>query len=169
MDISFGANELRTMLHVLAVTVWLGGQIVMLGLLPALRKLGGDAPKTVAAAFGRVSWPFFALAIVTGIWNILAIDLSGASTGYNAAFGIKMLLVVLTGFAAAAHQSTDKPAVRGITGALGFAQPLVRSSLALRWPTDGRHRQCTSHLTGPWHCDEAGRANRGRRRTRHRR
>ena len=124
MDISFGANELRTMLHVLAVTVWLGGQIVMLGLLPALRKLGGDAPKTVAAAFGRVSWPFFALAIVTGIWNILAIDLSGATTGYNAAFGIKMLLVVLTGFAAAAHQSTDKPAVRGITGALGFGAAL---------------------------------------------
>lgn len=119
-SINFGADELRTALHLLAVTVWLGGQIVMLGLLPALRKLGGDAPKMVAAAFGRVAWPAFALAVVTGIWNILAIDLAGVSTGYNMAFGIKMLLVVVTGLAAALHQSTDKPAVRGITGALGF-------------------------------------------------
>jgi len=122
--IDFGADQLRTILHLLGVSVWLGGQIVMLGLLPALRKLGGDAPKTVAAAFGKVAWPAFALTIVTGIWNILAVDLSDVTTGYNAVFGIKMILVVITGVAAAMHQSTDKPAIRGITGALGFAGAL---------------------------------------------
>ena len=122
--IDFGADQLRTILHLLGVSVWLGGQIVMLGLLPVLRKLGGDIPKQVAAGFGRVSWPFFGLTVVTGIWNILAVDLSDVTTGYNAVFGIKMILVVITGVAAAMHQSTDKPAIRGITGALGFAAAL---------------------------------------------
>lgn len=120
-SIEFGADELRTILHLLGVTVWLGGQIVMLGILPVLHKLGGDVPKQVAAAFGRVAWPAFGLIVATGIWNILAVDLSDVTTGYNAVFGIKMLLVVVTGLAAAMHQSTDKPAVRGITGGLGFA------------------------------------------------
>jgi hypothetical protein len=36
-------------------------------------------------------------------------------------FGSKMILVVVTGVAAAMHQSTNKPAIRGVTGALGFA------------------------------------------------
>lgn len=123
-DISFGADELRTLLHLAGAAVWFGGQIVMLGLLPALRKLGADAPRTVAAAYGRVAWPAFVVLVVTGIWNILAVDLSDVSTGYNAAFGIKMIAVVVTGFAAAVHQTTDKPAMRGITGGLGFAASL---------------------------------------------
>ena len=123
--IEFGADQIRIFLHVLGASVWLGGQIVMLGLLPALRKLGGDAPKQVAAAFGRVSWPAFGLTIVTGIWNIMAVDLSDVTTGYNAVFGIKMLLVVATGLAAAMHQSTDKPAIRGITGGIGFGAALA--------------------------------------------
>jgi len=124
MDIDFGLDQIRTVGHVLGACVWLGGQIVMIGLLPTLRKLGGDVPRQVAAAFGRVSWPAFAVLIATGIWNILAIDLANVSTGYNAVFGIKMLLVVVTGFAAGIHQSTDKPMIRGMTGALGFGGAL---------------------------------------------
>jgi putative copper export protein len=120
-EIDFGADQIRTISHLLGVTVWLGGQIVMLGLLPVLRKLGGDVPKQAAAAFGRVAWPAFGLTVVTGIWNMMALDFANVSSGYNAVFGIKMLLVILTGLAAGMHQSTDKAAVRGITGALGFA------------------------------------------------
>lgn len=123
--ISFGTDQIRTALHLLAVIVWLGGQIMMLGLLPVLRSVGGDVPKRAAAAFGRIAWPAFALAVATGIWNILAVDLGDVTTGYNMAFGIKMLLVVTTGLAAALHQSTDKAAIRGLTGALGFLAALA--------------------------------------------
>lgn len=123
-ELNLGADQLRTVLHLLGVIVWIGGQITMLGIVPALRKIGGDAPKQVAAAFGRVAWPAFGLTIVTGIWNLVEVELDNVSTGYNAGFGIKMLLVVVTGFAAALHQSTDKAAVRGLTGALGFAAAL---------------------------------------------
>ena len=81
MGIDFGLDQIRTLLHVLGACVWLGGQIVMLGILPTLRKLGGEAPRQVAAAFGRVAWPAFAVLVATGIWNILAIDLANVTTG----------------------------------------------------------------------------------------
>lgn len=123
-DINFGADEIRTILHLLAVSVWLGGQILMMGLVPVLRKLGGDAPRAAAGAFATVAWPAFVLAVVTGIWNIFAVDLANVSSGYNAVFGIKMLLVVATGFAAFVHQRTDKASIRGMTGALGFIAAL---------------------------------------------
>lgn len=122
--ISFGADDLRTVLHLLGVTVWLGGQILMLGLLPVLRKLGDDAPRQAAAAFGRVAWPAFGVVIVTGIWNMLSVDMASVSTGYNIAFGIKLLLVMVTGFAAFIHQRTTQPAIKGMTGALGFIAAL---------------------------------------------
>lgn len=130
-DFSFGADQIRIFLHLLGVAVWIGGQILMLGLLPALRRMGGDAPKQVAAAFGRVAWPAFGLAVVTGIWNILAVDLGNVTSGYNAAFGVKFLMVIVSGLAAAIHQKTDKPSVRGMTGALGFLAVIVAMVLGV--------------------------------------
>jgi len=114
--INFSADDLRTMLHLLGVTVWLGGQILMLGLLPVLRGLGGDAPKKAAAGFGRVAWPAFVLIIITGIWNVFAVDMANVSFGWSMVFGIKFLLVIVTGLAAWLHQRTDNPAMRGATG-----------------------------------------------------
>ena len=123
--INFGADDVRTILHLLGVAVWLGGQILMLGILPVLRKIGGDAPKQVAAGFGRVAWPAFVLLIVTGIWNLLSVDMAEVSLGYNIAFGIKLLLVVVTGGAAWIHQQTETPAIKAMTGGLGFVAALA--------------------------------------------
>lgn len=119
------ADTLRTLLHLLGVIVWLGGQILMLAILPVLRKIGGDAPRLVAAAFGRVAWGFFGLIVITGIWNIFAVDLADVSMGYNMAFGIKMLLVLVTGGAAFLHQRATSPGMRGATGALGLVASIA--------------------------------------------
>lgn len=124
-EINFGSDQIRIILHLLAVIIWLGGQIVMLGLLPVLRSAGGDLPASAARAWSRIAWPAFVVAVVTGIWNIFAVDLGNVSSGYNAVFGIKMLLVVISGLAAALHQSTDKAALKGLTGALGFLAALL--------------------------------------------
>ena len=52
-------DTIRLTLHVLAATVWVGGQIVMMGLVGPARALGGDATKTLARAFARMAWPAF--------------------------------------------------------------------------------------------------------------
>ena len=96
-------------LHILAVCVWVGGQIVVGAIVPALKRANPDAVRHVARAFGRIGWPFFGLAIFTGIWNMLS--LPGTSASWNALLGIKMLLVAISGAGAWLHQSTTRVSV----------------------------------------------------------
>jgi hypothetical protein len=86
---------------VLAASVWVGGQIVLAGLLPTARQLGEDAPRRLAVAFNRVAWPAFALAVVTGLWNLVLIPLDELAHPW---IELKVLAVVLSGLGAAVHQ-----------------------------------------------------------------
>ena len=122
MDIDL--NTIRLVLHLLGATVWVGGQIVLAALVPTLRTLGPDAPREVAQRFGRVAWPFYALLVVTGVWNLLAIDVGGTDVSYQATLGVKLLLVALSGIAAFAHTATESRVVRGITGGGGLVAAL---------------------------------------------
>ena len=124
-DASFDTDTIRIFLHLLGVSVWVGGQIVMLSLLPVLRRAGvEDLPARAARAFQRVAWPAFGLAFVTGVWNIFAVDMGDTTTAYGVVFGIKFLLVVLSGIAAYAHAQSDKAAIKGVMGAVAFAAAL---------------------------------------------
>jgi putative copper export protein len=97
-------DDLRLFLHILAATVWVGGQITLAGLVPALRKVGADVPKAAAQAFGRVAWPAFAVLIATGIWNVFAIkDAISNSDEVRTTLTIKLVFVALSGVAAYAH------------------------------------------------------------------
>ena len=114
-----GVEGLRLSLHVLAAAVWVGGQITLLGLLPVLRRAGGDVPKEVARQFHRIAWPAFALALVTGVWNLLEVP-SGRDAGYDAVLMAKLVAVALTGLAAWLHANAATPAARGAWGGVGF-------------------------------------------------
>ena len=119
---------LRLTLHVLAATIWVGGQFTVLGLLPTLRQLGDDAPRRAAQAFGRLSWPAYWLLIATGIWNYVAIDHAHATSAWNGAFGAKMLCVVVAGAGAFMHTKAASARARGIyagVGTLGSIAALV--------------------------------------------
>ena len=48
-------DSIRVFLHLLGVAGWVGGQIVMVGLLPLLRSLGPDVPRIAAVRFARVA------------------------------------------------------------------------------------------------------------------
>lgn len=124
-------DTIRISLHILAVCVWVGGQLVLAALVPILRDIGGDAPKRAAQRFGQVSWPFFGLAVVTGIWNLLEVP-SNTTTEYQATLGIKILLVLASGGAAFVHTRTPSPAVRGATGAIGLVAALGALVLGVR-------------------------------------
>lgn len=118
-------DTVRLFLHVLAASIWVGGQFVLAGAVPGLRKVGPEATTALANGFARVAWPAFFVAWVTGIWNLL--ELPGtATTEYNITFGIKVLLVVVAGFAAFQHSRTENRAIMAATGAIGgIAAPVI--------------------------------------------
>ncbi len=113
-----GLTILRLSLHVLAATIWVGGQFVLAGLLPTVRGLGDTAPRQVAKAFGRLSWPAYWILIVTGFWNYAAVNHVNATSGWNAVFGIKMVCVVAAGVATLLHTKASAPKAKGIFAAV---------------------------------------------------
>jgi putative copper export protein len=118
-------DSLRTFLHLLAASVWVGGQVVLGGLVPRVRKTNPDALKTIAHGFARVAWPAFAVSVVTGIWATLDIDMTAMDTDYHVTFGIKIVLVAVAGLAAAAHANTKSKLVMALGGAIGLLGSLV--------------------------------------------
>lgn len=92
---------LRLSLHVLAATVWVGGQFTVAGLLPTVRGLGEGAPRAVARAFARIQWPAFVVLVLTGIWNVTAEH--HPSTAWSVVLGAKVAIVVVAAVAAIAH------------------------------------------------------------------
>jgi len=96
-------TAVRLGLHVLAATVWVGGQIVMLGMVPTARRVSADAPRALANAFARLSWPAFAVLVVTGFWNVATFHLAAQSTSWKVVLGVKIGVVALAGVAALLH------------------------------------------------------------------
>ena len=130
-QLASASTLVRLSLHVLAASVWVGGQIVLAGLLPTLRSLGSDAPRKVAQAFGRLSWPAFWLLILTGFWNYAAVHGSTQSSSWNVAFGIKMIMVVAAGVGAFLHTRATTPKARGIFAGVGTLAALVAMVLGV--------------------------------------
>lgn len=106
-------ETIRLFLHVLAASIWVGGQITLAALVPALRAAGADVPKAAANAFARVAWPAFAVLVLTGIWNVLAEDHLDQAT-----LGVKYVLVLLSGVSAFLHARADSRRQMAVWGAL---------------------------------------------------
>lgn len=112
-------DTLRLFLHVLAASIWVGGQIVLAGLVPSLRRDAPSSTKVAARAFNKVAWPAFAVLVITGIWNILAVDMTSLDTSYQATAFLHILLAAVTGVSAAVHSIGTSRAALAIGGAVG--------------------------------------------------
>jgi putative copper export protein len=124
-DASLDAEAIRVFLHVFAVSVWLGGQIVVGGIMPGVHKAAPDAMNVIAKGFGRVAWPAFGIAVFTGVWNMVSVDSADTTSGWSALLGIKMLLVVIAGIGAWLHQVSSKPAIKGMSAGLALVASIV--------------------------------------------
>jgi len=109
----------RLSLHVLGACVWVGGQLVLAGLVVTLRGISHDAPAKVARAFARFTWPAYGLLIVTGVWNVAAMG-SGATSNWNAVFGVKMFFVLVAGLGAFLHTKAASPKAKGVFAGVGM-------------------------------------------------
>jgi putative copper export protein len=108
---------IRLFLHVLAATVWVGGQITLAALVPVLRRLGAEIPRTAARRFGQIAWPAFGVLVITGIWNIAAVR-SQIKGGYETTLVVKLIAVAVSGVTAALHARARKTAWIAVFGAL---------------------------------------------------
>ena len=118
-------DVLRLSLHVLAATVWVGGQLTLAGLLPTLREVGDEAPRAVARRFQRIAWPAFGVLVVTGVWNLADVGLSGRSTEYQVTLLVKLVVVGVSAASALAHASARSKAVLAVGGALSAVSALI--------------------------------------------
>lgn len=117
-------DTLRLFLHVLAATVWVGGQLTLAALVPVLRRHDAEVPRLAANAFNRVAWPAFAVLVATGLWNIEAErdELTGA---YRVTLIVKLAVVAVSGLSAAAHARASTRRGLAVYGALTGASALV--------------------------------------------
>ncbi|MGP8060021.1 MAG: hypothetical protein ACLP9C_10335 [Acidimicrobiales bacterium] len=111
-------TAVRLFLHVLGATVWVGGQIVMLGLVPAARTIGADAPRRLARAFARLAWPAYALLVVTGFWNVSTFSFAEQTTAWKVVLAVKVALVALAGLATLLHSRAGSRGALAVWGSI---------------------------------------------------
>lgn len=113
--------DVRLFLHVLAATIWVGGQITLGALVPALRGIEG-VTKIAARRYNLIAWPAFAVLVLTGIWNITSGDMSDAA---QRTLEVKLVFVLLSGVAAFLHTRASSKAGLAVWGALGAVGALA--------------------------------------------
>jgi putative copper export protein len=113
-------DTVRLSLHVTAATVWVGGQVVVGGLIPTVRTFGGDATVKVARAFARVAWPAFLVLIATGVWNVIAMGNGHGDHDWQTVLSVKIAVVVVAAAAVGVHQRATTARARGVAGGLGL-------------------------------------------------
>ena len=118
------ADSIRLFLHVLAASVWVGGQIVLGGLVPKLRQVAPESLKVAANAFARIAWPAFAVVVVTGMWNILDIKVGDMSTEYQVSMFVHVLLAMAAAMFVVIHSVGKTKLALALGGAFGLLTSL---------------------------------------------
>jgi putative copper export protein len=110
-------DTIRLFLHVLAATIWVGGQLTVAALVPMLRRLGADIPAAAARRFSLVAWPAFAVLVLTGIWNVFAVR-AQIHGSYETTLIVKIVVVGISGLTAWLHGRAKNPTGLAVFGAL---------------------------------------------------
>lgn len=113
-------------LHLVAVATWTGGLIVLGVAVMALRRAGADRSllQAVARAFGRASWIAMAIAIPTGLLQVVGLRMAWTYPRLHVKLGLVALVVAF----AAYHQFTARsasPRARGMLQAAILVTSLV--------------------------------------------
>ena len=101
--------------HLIAAAIWLGGLFTLAALVVALRNAGAHRGLLQAAArmFGKLSWTAMGVAVVTGVLQVMWMNLPWSYGPLHVKMGVVLLAIII----AAVHQFTAKrtgPAVGGV-------------------------------------------------------
>lgn len=111
-------DGIRISIHVLAATIWVGGQFTLAGLVPSLRAGGSQVTAAATKAFGKLSWPAYIVLVLTGLWNVSSVNMSQATTAWKIVLGVKLFVVAISGLSAYIHTKVRTKAQIAIWGAI---------------------------------------------------
>ena len=119
-------DTIRLFLHVLAATIWVGGQLTLAALVPVLRRFGAEVPRAAARRFNEVAWLAFGVLVVTGVWNVVAVrgEISHDAS-YRATLIVKIAVVGVSGVTAFLHARARSTTGLAVFGALTGASALA--------------------------------------------
>lgn len=117
-QLASSTDSIRLSLHVLAASIWVGGQLVLGGLVPVGRRAGGDVTKQMARAFARLAWPAYVVLLGTGIWNMADVS-KGQSSTWKTVLMVKIALVLLAGLGTGLHTRATSRRALAVWGAVG--------------------------------------------------
>jgi putative copper export protein len=123
-------DTLRLFLHVTAATIWVGGQLTLAALVPALRGAGMNVPRVAARAFNRIAWPAFGVLVLTGIWNVIA-ERTHDHGSYRVTLIVKLVVVAVSGLTAWLHARATTRRGLAVYGALTGLSALVALFLGI--------------------------------------
>jgi putative copper export protein len=127
-----GLDTVRLTLHILAACVWVGGQIVMAGLVGPSRRIGPEVAPALARAFATLAWPAYAVLVVTGFWNISTFHWADQTGAWKTVLIVKIVVVAAAGVGTLLHSratSRSAMAVWGSVGGLASVAALVMGVL----------------------------------------
>jgi putative copper export protein len=117
-------DTVRVFLHVLAATIWVGGQLTLAALVPALRAQGREVSLIAARAYNRVAWPAFGVLLLTGVWNIAA-ESDEMNGSYRTTVIVKLAVVAVSGLTAYLHTRSTSPRSIAVYGAVSGLSALT--------------------------------------------
>lgn len=118
-------DSLRIFLHLMGVAIWVGGQIVLAGLVPRVRGVAPQAMKPMANGFARIAWPAMVVIVFTGAWGMASADVADQGTEYMITFSLKMLMIGLAIAATIVHSTGTTKMAKGLGGAIGLLTSLL--------------------------------------------
>lgn len=121
----------RVSIHLLAATVWVGGQFVLAGLVPTLRELSPDAPRLAARRYNLIAWPAYGILLFSGLWNILSREVIPAS--WHPVLEIKIICFLLSGLGAYLHtRARGSTVMLAVGGAMSSVFAVVTLVLGVK-------------------------------------
>ncbi len=111
-------TTIRLFTHVIAATIWVGGQLTLAGLVPGARSIDAGLPAMLARRFNRIAWPAFAVLVVTGLWNIAEVRGYHPDTAWKVTLVVKVVVVGVSGLSAFAHQRSKSTLGLAVWGTL---------------------------------------------------
>ncbi len=131
------SDTIRLALHIGAASIWLGGQLVLASIVPAVARENRAVLPVIAKQFARIAWPAFAVLVLTGMWSLMTMDISATDGRTQVAVFVKIIVGVMSGVAAAVHAVGTSRLAKAVGGAVGLLAAMVALVLGILIRTGG--------------------------------